>query len=144
LLGTGKSGLGRQPNNEHVQSKSAFLHYLRSAINSVIDGMGRDRELLCFHESIHETKQSKECHTTIVLTADASSDADAGMIDLKLELFKRLRRDAHRKLLPVIDEWEKTFFWANHVPCRRKREFVRQVRLLAIRILKELSEDLRR
>ena len=65
------------------------------------------------------------------------------MVDLKKELFKRLRERASRQLVPVIDEWEKTFFWANHVPCRRKRDYVRQVRMLAMRILKELAEDLR-
>jgi hypothetical protein len=143
LLGTVQAGSGRRPNVEHVQAKGPFLHYVRSAINSVIQGQGRNRELLYIHESIHE-KNVEERRTAIVLTSAAEPDADASMVDLKNELFKRLRERATRQLVPVIDEWEKTFFWASHVPCRRKRDFVRQVRMLAMRALKELAEDLRR
>lgn len=144
IMGVAGNGLGRRPTSENVQSKAAFLHYVRSAINSVVEAMRRSRELLYFHESIHETQNREEGHTTIVLPSAAEADADVNMIDLKRELFKRLRKIAPRKLLPVIDEWERTFFWASHVPCRRKRDHVRQVRFLAMRVLKELSEDLGR
>jgi hypothetical protein len=44
----------------------------------------------------------------------------------------------------VIVDFVTTFFWASHVRCRRKRDYVRQVRMLAMRVLKELSEDLGR
>ncbi len=143
LVGTTKTGSGRRPKALHVQTKAAFLHYVRSAINSVIEGLGRNRELLYIHESIHEKEDSEERRTTVVLTSTVQADSDALMVDLKRELFKRLRKDASRALLPVIAEWEKTFFWASHVPCRRKRDYVRQVRMLAMRILRELAGDLR-
>lgn len=143
LVGTRKPGSGRRPNPEHVQTKNAFLHYVRSVINSVIEAFGRHRELLYLHESIHEAEDSEERHAAIVLTSAPQPDADAGMLDLKKELFRRLRGTAPRELLPVISEWERTFFWASHVPCRRKREYVRQVRMLATLILKQLGENLR-
>jgi hypothetical protein len=110
----------------------------------VIESLGRNRELLYTHESIHETPESDERHTTILLASAAAPDGDAAMVDLRTELFKRLRKIASRELLPVIDEWEKTFCWASHVPCRRKRDHVRQVRMLTMRVLNELAEDLRR
>ncbi len=144
LLGTTKAALGRCPKAEQVRTKAAFLHYVRSAINSVIEGLGRNRELLYVHESIHEAEDSEERHTVLVLTSTAEADADDCMVDLKRELFTRLRKKASRELLPVIEEWERTFFWASHVPCRRKRDNVRQVRKLAMQILKELPEDLGR
>lgn len=145
VLGTSKSGLGRQPKAEHLVTKGAFLHYVRSAINSVIEGFGRARELLYFHESIHQQQDSEqERHAMLLLRSVAEADADAGMVDLKRELFERIRKNAARKLLPVIDEWEKTFFWATHVPYRCNRDYVRQVRVLAMRTLKELAEELRR
>lgn len=144
LRGTVDRDAGRRPRMEQVKTKSAFLHYVRSVINSVIEGRGRCRELLYLHGSIHENQDSEDRHTAIVLASAAQPDADAVMVDLKTELFKRLYKSASRKLVPVIEEWEETFFWASHVPCRRKRDYVRQVRMLAIRVLKELAEDLRR
>ena len=143
LLGTGKTGPGRRPNPDHVETKSTFLHYVRSVINSVIEAFGRPRELTYIHESIAESENSEERHTGIVLTSAPQPDADPGMVDLKRELFQRLHTIAPRELLPVIREWERTFFWASHVPCRRKRDYVRQVRMLAKMSLKKLAEDLR-
>jgi len=143
LLGTRKTGTGRRPNPEQVKTKSAFLHYVRSVINSVVEAFGRPRELTYIHDSIHESEDSEDRHTNIVLTSAPQPDADPGMVDLKRELFQRLRSIAPRELLPVISEWERTFFWASHVPCRRKRDYVRQVRMLAKMILKKLAEDLR-
>ncbi len=143
LLGTSKTGSGRRPNPEHLETKSAFLHYVRSVINSVVEAFGRPRELTYIHDSIHESEDSEERHTGIVLTSAPQPDADPGMVDLKRELFQRLHTIAPRELLPVISEWERTFFWASHVPCRRKRDYVRQVRMLAKMILKKLAGDLR-
>jgi len=143
LVGTTGTGSGRRPNAQHVQTKAAFLHYVRSAINSVIEALGRNRELQHSHDSIHGNEDA-EARRAIVLTSASEADADGGMVDLKSELFARLRTIASRELLPVIDEWEKTFFCASQVPCRRKRDHVRQVRVLAMRILKELAENLRR
>jgi hypothetical protein len=143
VLGTARADAGRQPKIEHLRTKSAFLHYLRSAINSVIEGLGRSREFLYFHQSIHEMQDPEERRTTAPLASPVEPDGDSAMVDLKTELFKRLRQNASRELLPVIDEWESTFFWASHVPCRRKRDHVRRVRILAMRTLRELAEDLR-
>jgi len=144
LLGTTNSRVGRRPKVQHLQTKATFLHYVRSAINSVIEGFGRNRELRHTHDSIQEEVDSEEKHAPLVLTSNVEADSDFRMVDLKRELFARLRKIALRELLPVIDEWERTFFWASHVPCRRKREYVRRVRILAMRILKELAEDLHR
>ena len=143
LLGTTHSQIGRRPKAQHLQTKDAFLHYVRSAINSIIEGYGRNRELRYTHESIHEEADLEERHITLAIKSAFEADADSRMVDLKRELFTRLRKYATRELLPVIDEWERTFFWASQVPCRRKRDYVRQVRILTIRILKELAENLR-
>lgn len=144
LLGTTHSQVGRRPKFRHLQTKATFLHYVRSAINSVIEAFGRSQELRHKHKPIQTETDWEESHASPVLTSTVEADADAQMVDLKRELFRRLRKNASRELLPVIDEWERTFFWAIHVPCRRKREYVRRVRKLAMGILKELAEDLRR
>ena len=98
LLGTSKTGSGRRPNPEHLETKSAFLHYVRSVINSVVEAFGRHRELTYMHDSIHEAEDSEEQPTAIVLTSAPLADADAGMVDLKRELFQRLRSTAPREL----------------------------------------------
>jgi len=143
LLGTTNHEVGRRPKAQHLRTKATFLHYVRSALNSVIEGSGRERELCYRHESIQGEADSDETHATLEITSKMEADSDARMIDLKRELFSRLRKNASRELLPVIEEWERTFYWASNVPCRHKREYVRRVRILAMRILKELAEDLR-
>jgi hypothetical protein len=142
LVGTTDQVSGRRPNPEHLHTKTEFMHYVRSVINSVVEGFGRHREVLYMHESIHEMADSEGRQNPVVLTSAPQPDADPGMIDLKKELFERLHMTAPRELLPVISEWERTFFWASRVPCRRKRDYVRQVRMLAKVILKNLAEDL--
>jgi len=141
IRGTRNGNSGRRPKMEHVRTKGAFLHYIRSATNSVIEGTRRNRELLFIHESIHRTWDGEEEQTTVVLAAGTEPDADASLVDLKREFFLRLHRKAPPKLLPDIDEWEKSFFWADHVPYHRVRDHSRQVRVLAKRVLKDLAED---
>ena len=69
IRGTRNGNSGRRPKMEHVRTKGAFLHYIRSATNSVIEGTRRNRELLFIHESIHRTWDGEEEQTTVVLAA---------------------------------------------------------------------------
>ncbi len=142
VRGTRKGGAGRRPRLENVQTKEAFLFYVQSAINSVVEAMKRKRELLFIHETIHRDKDAEEEQRIIVLTALANADEDVDMIDLKTELFARLRIIAPAKLLPTIAEWERTFFWATQVPFKKKARYRLEVRKLAVRVLKEIAGDL--
>jgi DNA-directed RNA polymerase specialized sigma24 family protein len=142
IRGIGKGKSGRRPRQENLRTKDAFLHYIRSATNSVIEGAQRNRELLFIHQSVHRTWDGEEEETTAVLAAGTEPDADASLVDLKHEFFLRLRRKASSKLLPDINEWEQTFFWADHVPYYKDRDHSRQLRVLAKRVLKDLAEDL--
>lgn len=142
VRGTKKGGDGRRPKIQNVQTKEAFLFYVQSAINSVVEAMKRKRELLFFHETIYREKDVEEEHRTIVLTAMVNPDEDADMVDLKTELFARLRKIAPSKLLPTIEEWERTFFWATQVPFKKKARYRLEVRKLAVRVLKDIAGDL--
>jgi hypothetical protein len=144
LRGTRKGKSGRRPTIGEVRTKQAFLFYIRSAINSVVEATQRKPEFLFIHESIHLTRDAEEKGTRIVLTALCEPDGDACMVDLKTELFLRLRKQAPSRLMPTIDEWEKTFFWASHVPSPQEKDHARQVRVLAMRVLKGIAEDLSR
>ena len=127
-----------------METKGAFLHFVRSAVNSVIAGIQRNPELEFIHETLHLQSDEDGEQTIPAIAAGAEPDADASMVDLKRELFLRLRKRASRKLHASIDEWEKTFFWASYVPSRGKRSRSRQVRELAMRVLKEIDGDLHR
>jgi hypothetical protein len=78
------------------------------------------------------------------LAAIPGAEENLDMVDLKNELFARLRAIAPSRLLPSIDEWEKTFFWASKIPFKKSRDFRKQVRRLAMQVLKEIAADLSR
>jgi hypothetical protein len=46
----------------------------------------------------------------VVPAALLSPDTDPAMVDLKQELFSKLREIAPARLMPTTAEWEKTFF----------------------------------
>ena len=142
IRGAQKSGKGRLPHMESLRTKTEFLHYVRSAINSVVEAMKRTRELSFIHEIIYREKDPEDEGKSTVLTALPSPDQDSSLVDLKNELFARLRKVAAAELRPTIDEWERTFFWASMVPVRRNREYQRRVRKLAKRVLKRIATDL--
>jgi DNA-directed RNA polymerase specialized sigma24 family protein len=142
IRGTRKGGGGRRPPGEAVRNKDAFLHYVRSAINSVVEATRRPRELRFIHETIDRPMDPESHERVIVPAALPSPDTDPAMLDLKQELFSRLRKMASARLLPTIAEWEKTFFWATQVPVRKDRHHRDQVRLLAMRVLRQIERDL--
>ena len=143
ICGTWEFQEARRPREENLRTKGAFLHYVRSSINSVIDAAKRKRELWVIHETIHREKEEEE-HTTIILAAIPGAEENLDMVDLKNELFARLRAIAPSRLLPSIDEWEKTFFWASKIPFKKSRDYRPQVRRLAMQVLKEIAADLSR
>ena len=144
ILGTEPHDKSRLPRRASLKRKDAFLHYVRSAVNSIIDAAKRSRELLFIHETIHREKDSESQERRIVLTALPSLDGDPVMVDLKAELFARLRQLAPARLLPTIAEWEKTFDWASQVPIPGTRRHQAEVRKLAMRVLRKIADDLGR
>ncbi len=144
VRGTEKSKLGRRPKLKDLRTKDAFLNYIRSATNSVIEATQRRREFLFIHESIHQARNSEEKETTILFAAEQNPDADTALVDFKAELFSRIRQRAPRRLQPVIDEWEQGFFWTDRLPCSAASKDRAQLRKLAARIFKEIARDLAR
>ena len=142
IRGTRRGGEGRRPSQEAVRNKDAFLHYVRSAINSVVEAMRRPQELRFIHETMDRQKDPESHERVIVPAAPPSPDTDPAMADLKQELFTKLRKIAPARLLPTIAEWEKTFFWATQVPVGKDRHHRDQVRLLAMRVLRQIERDL--
>ena len=144
IRGTWKGEKGRRPKMDDLRTKNAFLHYVRSAINSVVSVSKKTPELLFIHESIHRYKDVEVEARTMVLKAPSGPDEDTSMVDLKNELFARMREIAPKVWHPTIDEWERTFFWAGQVPVMKKRWHRVRVRKLAIRVLQEIADDLGR
>lgn len=128
---------------ENLQTKESFLHYVRSATNSVIEAAKRKRELWVIHETLSAEQDAEDARQRPTIKALPAADEDTAMLDLKTELFVRLRQVAPRRLLPTINDWETTFLWDSILPYRKKRVYRDQVRRLAIRILRQIAEDFR-
>lgn len=142
VRGTEKSDEGRRPRSVDLKSKSTFMHFARSAINSVIEALNRKRELLFIHESVHNSGEMYEAHRTVILAAPPTAESDVNMIDLKRELFIRLRQEAPKRLTALIDEWEASFLWESKLPIHHNRRHRQQLQQLASKVLKEIAGDL--
>ena len=78
IRGTRKFKEARRPRLANLRTKETFLHYVRSAINSVIEAAKRKRELWEIHESIHRENEEIE-HTTIILAAIPGAEEDMSL-----------------------------------------------------------------
>ena len=139
LLGTNIGFGGRRPKAASLQTKADFLRYVRSTINSVVEAAKRKREFWVIHETILVERDVEEGQTFFVIAAPVAADEDVAMVDLKNELFARLRQQAKPGLLPIINEWEKSFLWESSLPAGKKRSYTDRVRALAIRILRQIA-----
>jgi hypothetical protein len=132
----------RRPTRHQVQSKATFMKYMTSAIGTVIARAERKRALLPIHEPLPLVNGGSEGEPVSSLEANISPEDSASLQDLKTEIFSRLRRYAPPRLLPTINEWERTFFWTNQMPRQGSRSRRIQVRMLAMQVLKEIDENL--
>lgn len=142
MRGTERSNKGRRPQGQNLETKESCLHFARSAINSVIEALYRKRELLFVHETVHASGDDCEEHRTVMLTAALSPDVDVALVDLKRELFTRLRKIAPKRLAPLIHEWEDGFLWESKLPRHMNRHHREQLQKLANKVLREIAGDL--
>jgi len=117
------------------------LHYIRSAVNSIIEAAKRDRALYVIHETVELAHDIEGQETLVVLTAPTPVTEDVAWLDLKKELFARMRRFAPPNLLRKIDEWEKSFLWDMELPAWKNRAHRDQIRSLAMQVLKHIAKD---
>jgi hypothetical protein len=108
----------------------------------VIARAERKRAQLPIHEPLPAANGGVEDEPFLSLAANVPPENSASLQDLKKEIFLRLRRHAPPRLLPTINEWERTFFWTHYMPRQSTRSHRRQVRMLAMQVLKDINENL--
>jgi hypothetical protein len=124
---------GRVPRLMDIESKSAFLNYIRGAISSISDAMRRKRQFRTQHEPWSDN---------LGLSADRTARTPAKlaeMADLKDQLFPRLRARAPKRLQRTIDAWESVFTESDRIPAPGHRRYVGEVKALAQEIVTELG-----
>jgi len=126
---------GRRPRLVDLESKPAFLNYLRGIISSLIHGMtvksgfGAETEL-------RDDNRNKP----LAAQDDAGSAiARLELNDLRDQLFPRLRARAPKRLQPTIDAWEAVFPDSDRIPAPSRREYASEVRNLAQAVLSEIG-----
>ena len=138
-LTTGQEG--RRPRPDDVVDKEVFLNFLRGAVCSTVEAFSRKREHRHQHQPI-EPWDGSNGQSPREIEAPSCPDRDMEFIDLKRELFGRLRKRAPARLQHIIDLWEEIFFWADRIPCAGNPKHAYQVRLLARRILQEIDGEI--
>ena len=124
---------GRVPRLVNVINKDQFQNYVRGAISSVLEAMGRRRQFRAKQEPWEDGMAASRDG----ITATAAQNAE--MSDLKDQLFSRLRDRAPRRLRRTIDAWEAVFGTSDRIPDSGDRHYVGEVQDLAQEIITELG-----
>ncbi len=88
---------GRNPGPEDLQTKDTFRNYIRSVINSIVEGWARTHH--------------RNGHCSLDVIQDIVAAPEAAQIEyqeLLAQLFVRLRQRAPARLLPTIEAWEQS------------------------------------
>ena len=123
---------GRVPRPVDIETKEAFFAFVRGAISSVVEAMGRKRQFRVEHEPWEDEMAVSE-------EPIATPASNAEITDLSKQFFPRLRARAPRRLMRTIDAWESVFNQSDRIPARGHRRYVREVRELAQEVLSELG-----
>jgi hypothetical protein len=124
---------GRMPRLVDIENKDSFLNFVRGAISSVIEAMGRKRQF----RNEHETWEDGVAKSRDAVALSPSQNAE--LSDLKEQLFPRLRARAPRRLMRTIDAWEAVFTESDRIPAPVHRRYVTEVKGLAQEIISELG-----
>jgi hypothetical protein len=124
---------GRVPRLVDLESKDAFINFIRGAISSIIEAMGRKRQL----QNAHVPWRDDLAQTTPGLLPGPQEAAELN--DLKDQLFPQLRARAPKRLQRTIDAWEPVFTYSDRIPAPGNRSYVKQVQNLAQEIVTELG-----
>lgn len=133
LQGLESDQRGRVPRLVNIESKDAFLNYVRGAISSGIEAMSRKPQFRVEHEPWQDG------HAGSTDPHSLSPAAVAQLSDLKAQLFQRLRARAPSRLRPTIDAWESVFLHSDRIPAPGHRRYVGEVKNLARKIVTDLG-----
>lgn len=132
LRGLEKDQGGRVPRLVDIETKDAFLTYIRGAICSIVEAMGRKRQFRIQHEP---WKEENEVATDTL----ATPATDAEISDLREQFFPRLRSLAPERLQRTIDAWESVFDETDRIPAKGHRRYVKEVRQIARDVIADLG-----
>ncbi len=124
---------GRKPRLVDLDNKDSFLNFVRGAISSVVEAMGRKWQFRSDHVPWEDG---------IARTGEAtalSPSRIAELSDLRDQLFPRLRARAPRRLMRTIDAWEEVFTESDRIPAPVHRRYVTEVKGLAQEVITELG-----
>jgi hypothetical protein len=123
---------GRVPRLVDLEDKSTFLNYVRGAISSISEAVGRKQKVSNKYRPLDEAASSHD-------EAMRTPAENAEISDLQDQLFPRLRTKAPRRLKRTIDAWESVFKESDRIPAPGPLKYVGEVKGLARQIITELG-----
>lgn len=140
LTGTECATLGRHPLNQHIESKSAFILYLKGVLNSLVEARRRRQEHSYAHVAMHEGDLTGDNFHELQIVGPVRPENDVFLRDFFREFFQVLRRKAPKHLQPLVEAWEPQCLTAERIPLangwRRHRS---ELRGLSRAVLAELE-----
>jgi hypothetical protein len=131
---------GRHPRLNNVHNRGAFMSYLRSVINSLVETEARKRKYQSGQDSLEKlTAEGEAGKLAEFLAVDPQRHV---FLDLKIQLFGYLRQKAPRHLQLIRAEWEMECEWVCTIPLNgRHRSLRAQLRACAKIALRYLGES---
>ena len=112
------------PRPVDLESKGAFLNFIRGAISSISEAMGRKQKLRTEYRPWKDDLASPPDQSM------RTPAENAELSDLQSQLFPLLRSQAPRRLKRTIDAWEAVFHESYRIPARGHRRYVSEVKAL--------------
>jgi len=124
---------GRVPRLVDLTNKDTFLNYVRGAISSIMEAMGRKRRFRAIHEPWQDGVAASSDEAALAPSRNAEFS------DLRDQFFRRLRARAPQRLSRTINAWEPVFTESDRIPAKGNRHHVAEVKDLAQEIVSELG-----
>lgn len=128
VLAAIETNRGRTPRLCDLESREAFLRYLRGVVSSKIEGFTRSPGRWIPFDELGMPSR------------DMTPAQNAELTDLKLGLFSGLRERAHPRHLPTIAAWEDAFAHSDRIPSiLGRRKYVMEVKRWSQEIADQLD-----
>jgi hypothetical protein len=140
LTGLQAGRYGRHPRKTDLADELAFGGYVKGVINSLIDTLASRREHCHVHQPLDGLNGKTNQEQQTGQATPASPDDDVVFIDLRNELFSRLKSRCPNHLRRPLEGWERVCGWAEVIPIRGfHRRHRAELRVLAKQVSDELG-----
>lgn len=141
LIGLDGGRNGRHARPHDLQDLPSFCAFLKRTIKSIVTSAGRHHRCVPI---IPIDDGGDEGKIQLGFATSQRPDEDVEFLDLRDELFRRLRKRCPTQARRMAKAWQREFMWSDAIPLRgAHRQYRAQLREVARQILAEIEPTLK-